>query len=49
MKSTSPQLAVESNKLGFSWIDALVLVCLFSVLGSVMHFGKGMLLSLIHI
>ncbi len=45
MKSTSPQLAVESNKLGFSWIDALVLVCLFSVLWSVMHFGKGMLVA----
>ena len=45
MKSTAPQLVVENNRPGFSWVDALVLVILFSLLWSVTHFGKGMLVA----
>ena len=45
MKSTSPQLVVENNRPGFTWIDGLVLLTLFGLLWSVMHFGRGMLVA----
>ncbi|MEO6271558.1 MAG: ABC transporter permease subunit [Rhodoferax sp.] len=45
MKSTSPQLEVVSNRSGFSWVDSLVLLTLFGLLWSVMHFGHGMLVA----
>ena len=45
MKSTSPQLAVETGQPGFTWIDGLVLLILFGVFWSVMHFGRGMLVA----
>jgi NitT/TauT family transport system permease protein len=45
MKSTSPQLVVDNNRPGFSWIDGLVLLILFGVLWSMMHFGQGMLVA----
>ena len=45
MKSTSPQLVVENEKPRFSWIDGLVLLTLFGMLWSVMHFGQGMLVA----
>jgi NitT/TauT family transport system permease protein len=45
MKSTSPQLVVYNKQLSFSWIDGLVLVALFGILWSVMHFGQGMLVT----
>lgn len=45
MKSTSPQLVIYNKQLSFSWIDGLVLVALFGILWSVMHFGQGMLVT----
>jgi NitT/TauT family transport system permease protein len=45
MKSTSPQLVVYNKQLSFSWIDGLILVALFGILWSVMHFGQGMLVT----
>ncbi len=45
MKSTSPQLIIESKHPNFSWIDGLVLLTLFGVLWSVLHFGHGMLVA----
>ncbi|WP_295959251.1 ABC transporter permease subunit [Rhodoferax sp.] len=45
MKSTSPQLAVDNNQTGFTWVDGLVLLTLFGLLWSVMHFGHGMLVA----
>jgi NitT/TauT family transport system permease protein len=43
MKSTSPQLSVPSEQRAFGWIDAAVMLALFSLLWSALHFGKGML------
>ena len=45
MKSTAPQLIAENNRPGFGWIDGLVLLALFSLLWSTLHFGKGMLVG----
>ena len=45
MKSTSPQLVVGNNQPSFSWVDAVVMLALFGVLWSVMHFGQGMIVS----
>jgi len=45
MKSTSPQLVVNDSKPNFTWVDALVLLTLFGMLWSVMHFGHGMLVA----
>ena len=45
MKSTSPQLAIGNQQPGFSWVDGLVLLSLFGVLWSFMHFGRGMLVA----
>lgn len=45
MKSTAPQLIVRTNQPNFSWIDGIVLLTLFGVLWSVMHFGHGMLVA----
>ena len=45
MKSTSPQLVVGNNQPSFSWVDAVVMLALFGVLWSIMHFGQGMLVS----
>ncbi len=45
MKSTAPQLIVKADRPGFSWIDALVMLCLFALLWSALHFGKGMLVA----
>src|SRR5450830_1910282 len=45
MKSTSPQLVVGNNQPNFTWVDGLVLLTLFGVLWSVMHFGQGMLVA----
>ena len=43
MKSTSPQLAIQVEQRAFSWIDAVVMLTLFALLWSTLHFGKGML------
>jgi len=43
MKSTSPQLSVPTEQRVFGWIDAAVMLALFSLLWSTLHFGKGML------
>ncbi len=45
MNSTSPQLIVDIKQPAFSWIDGLVLLTLFGILWSVMHFGHGMLVA----
>ena len=45
MKSTSPQLVVDNKQPNFSWIDGLVLLTIFGMLWSVMHFGQGMLVA----
>ena len=43
MKSTSPRLAIPAEQRTFGWLDAAVLLALFSLLWSALHFGKGML------
>jgi len=43
MKTTSPQLAVNDVKRGFSWVDGVVTIVLFGLLWSALHFGSGML------
>ena len=45
MKSTAPQLSVKEGRTGFSWIDAVVMVALFALLWSVLHFGRGMVVA----
>ncbi len=45
MKSTSPQLAVDTHRAGFSWVDGLVLLTLLALFWSLMHFGHGMLVA----
>jgi len=44
MNSTSPQLIIAKQP-GLGWIDALVLLTLFGLLWSVLHFGHGMLVA----
>ncbi len=43
MKFTAPQLNIPSEPRVFGWIDALVMLSLFALLWSVLHFGKGMM------
>ena len=43
MKSTAPGLAINEERPGFGWTDALVLLALMGLLWSALHFGKGML------
>ena len=43
MKNTSPQLCVQNEPRTFGWIDAAVMLALFGLLWSALHFGKGML------
>ena len=43
MKSTSPQLSIPAEQRAFGWIDAAIMLALFSLLWSALHFGKGML------
>lgn len=43
MKSTAPHLAVQEERRGFGWVDALVLLGLMGLLWSALHFGRGML------
>ena len=43
MKRTSPQLVVETIQPTFTKVDGIVLLALFGLLWSVMHFGHGML------
>ena len=45
MKSTSPHLVVDNKQPDFGWIDAVVLLTLFALLWSVLHFGHGMLVA----
>ena len=45
MKNTAPQLIVETNKAGFSWVDGVVLLALFGLLWSALHFGRGMVVA----
>ncbi len=41
--STAPQLEVNEARRGFTWIDGVVMLALFTLLWSALHFGKGML------
>ena len=45
MKSLAPQLVVDQHRPRFTWIDGLVLLVLFGLLWSAMHFGRGMLVA----
>ena len=45
MKSLAPQLVVDQHRPTFTWVDGLVLVVLFGLLWSAMHFGRGMLVA----
>lgn len=45
MKSTSPQLVVDNKQPNFTWVDGLVLLTIFGMLWSVMHFGQGMMVA----
>ena len=45
MKSTSPNLSVQTEPRAFSWIDGAVLLTLFGLLWSILHFGKGMMVQ----
>jgi len=45
MKRTAPQLAVDIVRPSFTRVDGLVLLVLFALLWSVMHFGHGMLVT----
>jgi len=45
MNSTSPQLIVHKQQPELGWVDALVLLTLFGLLWSVLHFGHGMLVA----
>ena len=45
MKITSPQLVVETVQPSFTRVDGIVLLAIFGLLWSVMHFGHGMLVS----
>ncbi|HEY3048879.1 MAG TPA: ABC transporter permease subunit, partial [Polaromonas sp.] len=45
MNSTSPQLVVDEHRAGFGWIDGVVLLSLFGLLWSALHFGRGMLVA----
>ena len=45
MKSTAPQLSVVPPQPGFTRVDSLVLLVIFGLLWSVMHFGHGMLVA----
>ena len=45
MKSLAPQLVVDQNRPRFTWADGIVLLVLFGLLWSAMHFGRGMLVA----
>jgi NitT/TauT family transport system permease protein len=45
MNSTSPQLIINKQQPELGWVDALVLLTLFGLLWSVLHFGHGMLVA----
>jgi NitT/TauT family transport system permease protein len=42
MRSTSPRLSVAEGRNAFGWVDVLILLGLFGLLWSVLHFGHGM-------
>ena len=41
--STAPQLEINEARRGFTWVDGVVMLALFALLWSALHFGKGML------
>jgi len=45
MKSLAPQLVVDQNRPTFTWVDGLVLLVVFGLFWSAMHFGRGMLVA----
>ncbi len=42
MKSTATQLGAPEVRRGFSWVDFVVLLGVFGLLWTIMHFGRGM-------
>lgn len=42
MKSTATQLSAAEIKRGFSWVDLVVLLGVFGLLWTILHFGSGM-------
>ena len=45
MKNTPPQLIVQPVRPGFGATDALVLLAVFGLLWSALHFGRGMVVA----
>ncbi|QJC54765.1 Bicarbonate transport system permease protein CmpB [Polaromonas vacuolata] len=45
MKRYAPQLVADKHLTGFSWRDAMVLITLFGLFWSALHFGRGMLVA----
>ena len=45
MKIIAPQLLADKDRSGFGWIDVVVLLVLFGLLWSTLHFGRGMLVG----
>jgi NitT/TauT family transport system permease protein len=43
MKSTTNQLSAPQSKGSFGWVDVAILLGLFGLLWSVLHFGSGMI------
>src|SRR5271166_5493033 len=42
MKSTATQLGAAEIQRSFSWVDIVVLVGVFGLLWTILHFGRGM-------
>jgi NitT/TauT family transport system permease protein len=42
MKSTATQLGAQETGRSFSWVDIVVLVGVFGLLWTILHFGRGM-------
>ena len=45
MQNTAPQLMVQPVRPGFGATDALVLLAVFGLLWSALHFGRGMVVA----
>jgi len=44
MKSTATQLGAAEIKRSFSWVDVVVLLGVFGLLWTILHFGRGMVI-----
>ncbi|MBV9105766.1 MAG: ABC transporter permease subunit [Verrucomicrobia bacterium] len=45
MKSTATQLGAAQIKRTFSWVDVIVLLGVFGLLWTILHFGRGMVIQ----